>query len=291
MLSVVTHNGLQINQQFLELLKKNGLDSLERVAAFAGGTALKQNRFRSVYRVQLEHDGATKVLFLKRHFWPLRERLKALFPWRRREDAANEWRNMFVLDELGFRTMVPVAFGERQRFGIPYFSTTLTEGLGNAEKLETYLPTHFTPPLTREKQLAKRALIGKVAAVATRFHACGLNHQDFYLGHLFLDLDNGEIIIIDIQRAHRRTCITQHDRIKDVGQLAYAARRLGLFRATDFMRFAHAYLGVRKLGGQDKRFLRKVLAKMLRIEKHANKIYARRRLALQKDSPNNGGRP
>jgi predicted Ser/Thr protein kinase len=67
-----------------------------------------------------------------------------------------------------------------------------------------YFPKHFSPPLSKEGIFKKRELIKRVAILARDFHRNGLNHQDFYLGHLFIRQGDGEIFIIDIQRVHQR---------------------------------------------------------------------------------------
>lgn len=269
----VVHNDLLINKGFLEMLRNSNLADFQALKDFEGGTLLKRNKFRSVMRIEV--DG--KIFYLKRHFWPWKERIKSFVPWIKKEDARNEWKNMILLDSLGFNTMTPVAFGEKKRFGMPYLSLTMTENIYDAESLEVYLPKHFSPPLNKSQIYAKRELIRKIANLARSFHNNGLNHQDFYLGHLFIRPDDGELFIIDIQRVHHRKNIRRHDMIKDLAQLAFSAEGLGIFTRTDFMRFIHAYLDREKLTPADKKIIRKILSKVKKIEKHTVKLLERRK--------------
>jgi heptose I phosphotransferase len=273
MYKFVIHNGLLINEGFIEILKDNKLDDFRTLKELEGGSLFKKNRFRSVVRIELKD----KVFYLKRHFWPWKERLKSIIPWIKKEDAINEWENMVLLKSLGFNTMTPVAFGEEKFFGIPYFSLTLTENVYDAEKLEQYLPKHFSPPLDKEKIFKKRELIKKVALITRGFHSKGLNHQDFYLGHLFIKPKDEEIFIIDIQRVHYRQKIRVRDRIKDLSQLAFSAKGLGILTKADFMRFIHTYFDREKLIPSDKKIIKRILSKVKRIEKHTAKLLERRK--------------
>lgn len=275
--SFVLHRGLLINERFLPLLKDLSLADFMALRNIEGGTLLKRNRYRSVMRLEFEMEGRKAVFFLKRHFWPLRARMRALLPLLRKEDARNEWKNMILLDELGFSTMTPVAFGEERRFGVPFFSLTLTEGIQDAEKIEEYLPRRFSPPLTSEGMEEKRAFIAKIACLARDFHGEGLNHQDFYLGHLFFSPSEDRIYIIDIQRVHCRKKIRAADRIKDLAQMASSAKGIGVLSGTDLMRFFLVYLGKDRLTGDDKRLARQVLRKVRRIQRHTVKLLARRK--------------
>ncbi|HJX01832.1 MAG TPA: lipopolysaccharide kinase InaA family protein [Candidatus Humimicrobiaceae bacterium] len=271
--SFVTCNGLLINERFLEFLKRNNLADFRGLKSFEKGILLKKNRFRSVVKIELED----KILYLKSHFRPWRDGMKAIIPWLKKEDAGNEWRNMLLLNRLGFNTMTPVAFGEKKILGIPYFSLTLTESIYDAEKLETYFPVHFSHPLSNQKVFEKRELIKRIATLARDLHTKGLNHQDFYLGHLFIR--HNKIFIIDIQRMHYKKSIRGHDVIKDLAQLAYSAKRSGIFTKTDFMRFAHSYLDRDKLTNEDKRMGDKIMKKLKKIARHDAKIQ-RKKLVL-----------
>lgn len=269
----IKHEGLLVNENFLNLLQSNALAGFRHLIDFDRGHLLKKNQFRSIVRIDV--DG--KTFYLKRHFWPWKEKLKSLLPGLRTEDAVNEWNNMLLLNDLGFRSMTPVAFGEEKKFGLPHASITLTESITAAEKLETYIPGHFLPPLGLKKVFQKRALIQKVASVAKKLHDSGLNHQDFYLGHLFIRPGDNEIFIVDLQRMHRREKISPRDMIKDLAQLLYSSQQTGVLTRTDFMRFAHIYFGESRLNSTHKKLIRKIIAKKNRIARHDAKLQQRKK--------------
>jgi heptose I phosphotransferase len=269
----IRHNNMLINKDYLDLLKDNGLDTFEALRDFNGGSFLKKNKFRSVARIEL----GNRVFYLKRHFWPWRERLRSVNPLMRKEDAKNEWDNMLLLNSLGFNTMTPVAFGEKKKFALSYFSLTLTENLYEAEKLEVFFPRHFKPSLDHEKINEKRAYIKKLAVLARDLHNNGLNHQDFYLGHVLIRQGEDKFFIIDVQRMHKNRTISLHDKIKDLAQLAYSAAGLGVFTKTDLLRFFHVYTGSDKLTPDNKKLARSIMLKTRKISKHDAKLQLRKK--------------
>jgi hypothetical protein len=273
MYSFVQHNGLLINNNFLRMLQDAGLADYEKLKFHEDTDLIKKTRFRSVIRLDIQG----RPFFLKRHFRPLRERLQSLIPLTAKEDAGNEWSNMLLLDRLGIRTMVPVAFGEESSLGMPSFSLTLTEGLSDAVKLKPYIMRNFAMPLSPDSIIRKRELIRRMAAFVRDFHNKGFNHQDMYLGHLFYRESDSSIFVTDIQRVHQRSSIRKLDRIKDLAQLCYSAMTTGVISRTDLMRFAYDYFQCRKLGRQEKGLIRSILWKAGRISRHDKKLRASRK--------------
>ena len=272
MYSFVTYNGILINEKFMDILKRNTLDDFHKFMNFNDSNLLKRNKFRSVTKIEIED----KIFYLKRHFWPWEERIKSLVPCAKKEDARNEWNNMLTLSSLGFSTMTPVAFGEEKQCGMPYFSFTLTENLYNAEKLEVFFPKYYTPPLNKEKFKDKRACIKKLAVLARDFHSKGLNHQDFYLGHILISQEDNTFFIIDVKRMHKNKTISLHDKIKDLAQLTYSAKRLEIFTKTDLMKFFLIYTGGDKLTPDNKKLARSIMSKTRNIAKHDAKLQFRK---------------
>ncbi|MFZ2196428.1 MAG: lipopolysaccharide kinase InaA family protein [Thermodesulfovibrionales bacterium] len=269
----IRHNNILINKNYLDLLKDNGLDTFEALRDFNGGSFLKKNKYRSVARIEL----GSRVFYLKRHFWPWRERIRSANPLLRKEDAKNEWDNMLLLNRLGFNTMTPVAFAERKKFSLSYFSLTLTENLYEAEKLEVFFPRHFKPPLDHKKIDEKRTYIKRLAVLARDLHNKGLNHQDFYLGHILIRQGEDKFFIIDLQRMHKNTTISLHDRIKDLAQLAYSAAGLRVFTKTDLLRFFRIYIGSDKLTHDNKKLAGSIMLKTRKISRHDAKLQLRKK--------------
>ena len=121
MTSFITHNDLLINEDFYEFLKSNGLADFRSLVSFEGGSILKKKDSRSIVKI----EKGDKTFFLKRHSLSWGEKIRSIFPWDRDEDAKNEWHNILLLQDLGFNTITPVAFGEKGKYGLPHSSLTL----------------------------------------------------------------------------------------------------------------------------------------------------------------------
>ena len=97
--------------------------------------------------------------------------------------------------------------------------------------------------------VVKRRLLAAAAELASRMHAVGVFHRDFYLCHLLANaakLADGdvELAVIDLHRARltARDGAIRHSRVRDLAALYYSADAVPLTR-TDIARFVTAYSG------------------------------------------------
>jgi heptose I phosphotransferase len=262
-------NGIVINTAFLRLLKDAGLDGFSALMEREGGTVFKKKKARSVVRFELPDGDGRKAFYLKRHFDADADKggrgLGRFLKAKRPEDACNEWERMIELANEGFLTMIPVAFGEGGGC-----SLTLTEEIYDSVRVEDYIP--LLEAGGRGGVSEKRDIIKRVAALAARFHAKGFNHQDFYLGHIFIRPTTGELFLVDLQRVQRRAAPVERWVVKDLAQFVFSAMAIDNFSGVDLVRFGHAYLGKEKFDADDKKLIRKILAKSGRISRHTVKL-------------------
>jgi len=190
--------------------------------------------------------------------------------------ARNEWRAIQTLTQLGVETMTLVAWGERGLNPACKQSFVVTEALENTESLEDFCADWETnPPATKLQLRLKRALIARVATIARRMHASGINHRDFYLCHFLLDVSGDpscrrmpassvlktlgpglrrddkvrrdddlpealRLSLIDLHRVQIRKRTPLRWVVKDIGGLYFSAMRIGLTRR-DLYRFMQVY--------------------------------------------------
>lgn len=167
--------------------------------------------------------------------------------------ARNEWRAIQTLTQLGVETMTLVAWGERGLNPANRQSFVITEALENTESLEDFCADWETnPPATKLQLRLKRALIARVATIARRMHASGINHRDFYLCHFLLDVSGDmscrdddlpetlRLSLIDLHRVQIRKRTPLRWVVKDIGGLYFSAMRIGLTRR-DLYRFMQVY--------------------------------------------------
>ncbi len=266
-------NGIFINEIFVKVLENNDLSSLDKVMLYNEGEVFRKNSVRCVRKIELENDDGKKHIFhLKTHKINFPEILKSFSLLSDLEDGQNEWNNILLLKSLDIKTMVPVAFGEVKRYGLPYKSFTITEHLYNEVRLEEYISTNFKNNMTKEKILLKRQITEALADVALKFHASGCNHNDFYLGHFFIKFSPLELSLIDLQRVHRRKKIRSRDRVKDIAQLYFSATQIDGVTKTDCFRFLKLYLDVDTFRDVDRDFIRKIIRKNAMITRHTKKV-------------------
>lgn len=272
---LVRHNGLVVNEEFLDVLKDAGLDGFSSLMGFSGGMLFKRKKTRSIVRFEAGRGERKRAFYLKRHYRSRGERMKRLIPGALVEDGLNEWEKMILLSELGFPTMVPVAYGEGNENGRPA-SLTLTEELYDTVRVEEFIPTLSFERSGMEGVMEKRRLIKRIARLARRFHDMGFNHQDFYLGHFFIRPATGELFMVDLQRVQRRNSPRRRWIIKDLAQLVFSAQGIENFTASDLVRFGHAYAGRSRFNDEDREMIKRILAKSRRIAEHTVKLLERR---------------
>lgn len=255
------------------LLEGAGLVCFADFMNFFDGERVSVQRGRTVTYFRLADRG----FYLKRNYFNGKELIKCLLRlrWPPR-NALGEWENIRAVREAGILTVNPIAAGETKFLGIELASFIVIEELYGARPLEKVIMEEPAAILKSTRRPWKRLLIREVAGLARRMHAAGLCHQDFYLGHLFLD-GAGALYLIDLQRVRRDRKVPRHFIVKDLGQLNYSADLTGKFSKTDRMRFLLPYLGTASLGPEGKRLARAIMAKTERIARHTVKLLTRRR--------------
>ncbi|BBO80580.1 lipopolysaccharide core heptose(I) kinase [Desulfosarcina ovata subsp. sediminis] len=163
--------------------------------------------------------------------------------------AANEWRAVERLHQLGIPTMRVVGYGRRGRNPAKIESFILTEELKPTTSLEDYC--RYWPSNPPSAAL-KRALVQRVAEVAKTLHGNGIIHRDLYICHFLLDIacapldDNGKLanlFLIDLHRATQNRRLRRRWRVKDVAGLYFSSLDIGLTQR-DRLRFMSVYSGL-----------------------------------------------
>lgn len=261
---------LWIASEWVERLTAIGLGSFRALMDGASGVRLRQVAERENWRLELPTASGVVTAYLKKHrsrSWRLR--------WRSLFGAAPahspgrvEAENIARLTELGIPTMRPIAYGEERHADGLVESLVMTEELRGYVPLDDVLRARFSSSQDGGRRGLRR-LLAAVAHVATRFHASGFNHRDFYGCHFFIHESAAgrfDVRLIDLQRVQRRRWLRRRWIVKDLAQLAYSTPRDAV-RTTDAIFLFKHYLGVRKLRPEDKRLWRRVLARMRGMER------------------------
>ena len=258
-----------VDADFEQRFKKLGLISIESVFSFNAAKNLAKNnlaRFRS--RLQFETNSPRTTLFLKRYDRP--PALVQLKNWlahhSRRSCGFVESGSASQLTAAGVCTPKTIAYGEQWGALFEKRSFVITEKIPAAEALERKLPDCFNGRATTENLKRRRNFIAQLARFIKKFHETNYRHRDLYFSHIFYS-DNNKFYLIDLARAFKSIILRRRFQVKDIAQVYYSAPGRH-FSNTDRLRFYLGYSGQSKLTGKDKVFIRQVINKVKRMERH-----------------------
>lgn len=236
------------------------------------GEIYRQQKGRCTKRIQLNN----RSYFVKSHSgvgWL--EIVKNLIQLRAPVlGAANEWRAVNRLHELGVNTLTAVAFGSKGFNPAQQQSFIVTEDLQNTISLEEFCANwiYFKPPAK-----LKWALIRQVAMMSRTLHENGVCHRDFYICHFLLDKNSianeaaPRLSLIDLHRALVKKKLRRRWVVKDIAGLLFSTMRIGLGRR-DLLRFVRDYrsTGLRASLQTDSKFWSAINARAQALYKREN---------------------
>jgi len=225
---------LIINADFIKLLKFNGIDSASKLWEIKGKAVKKILDQRGTEKAFLNTPGGKKLeVYIKRYTKaPVKEKLKQAFSLKFRSfDALHEWNALRAFLHAGLDTMIPMAVADAGNGRTCNLTLGITDYVKAAELFKKF---------KAKDRSRKLSLIKKIALIAGRMHAAGFAHQDFYLVHMFVrKSEDDKIYLIDLQRLIMQKNLSKRWRVKDLGQLLFAAR--GYVSDMDILRFWKIY--------------------------------------------------
>ena len=259
-----------IHQDFVEPLRKYGIKNLNSVFAFQNGTDLTKKgltRWRS--RTELTLPDLNVRCFLKRYNRPPAaiQIRNWLSHGSRQLTAMYDVLPCTELNRTGIGTYQVIAYGGRWRGVFEEKSFAILLEIPQAQSLEKQLPDCFTQadyPAVRQSRIA---FINHLADFIRQFHQSGFCHRDLYLCHIFRNI-NGDLSLIDLQRAFQPRLFRSRWIRKDLAQLYYSAPG-DIISQSDRLRFYLQYVQKNSLTDSDKRFIRKLKRKAWRMADRA----------------------
>lgn len=237
------------------------------------GENFRDVRGRKTIRVTL----GGQAYFIKQHFgvgWGEIFKNLLSFKWPI-VSASTEKRAIEKLGSIGIDTTPLAGFGSRGCSPASVQSFLLTRDLGNIISLED-LALQWAQQAPDAD--FKRRLLLAVAKLAGKLHDSGLNHRDFYICHICLDLDSlqagqNHLYLIDLHRMGIRQTIRPRDRMKDMAALYFSAMGAGL-SLRDYLRFLRAYRGkpLRQIWREELGFWQQVQTRAIQLYIKLHKV-------------------
>lgn len=198
---------LDIEPEYREALRVNGLVSFRDFMDAAAGPAVSEHRVRSTAPLDLQIDGRPRRFFLKRNRRvPLRHSLAPLLHGRAGySQPRREWEVLGRLREAGVPAMKRVACGERRFAGIPVEAFLLVEAVDMEWTLEDWLVPGFAKPGTLSP-VARIALFAALGGLLRGLRNTGLAWPDVHPKHIFARHHAAEwrFCLIDVERMEAR---------------------------------------------------------------------------------------
>ncbi|MBD3647750.1 MAG: lipopolysaccharide core heptose(I) kinase RfaP [Pseudomonadales bacterium] len=225
------------NGEFREAI--GGDDDLIKRVDGLTGEIYRELEARRTFRFHIRDQ----AYFAKLHYgvgWP--EIFKNLFQGRFPVlGAANEWRALKRLEELGIPSIEPVAWASKGFNPARRQSCIVTKALENTRSLEELVKDDAIDFRLRLR------LTRRLAEISSRLHRNGINHRDYYICHFLadmntLDADEPHIYLIDLHRAQVRSRTPRRWLVKDLGGLLFSAMEAGI-GVRDVLRFVRDYSG------------------------------------------------
>lgn len=224
--------------EYESILSANQLAGADDFFSLAGAV-VRSVPGRATRRIELKSSGEKFIAYLK----CCENGLESL----------DEWRQIHVLRELGFRTAAPIAAGWRRSE-----NTGATQSFVMTAEIRDAVQGYEFWAASGDSQ--RRDFIGRIGDLARRFHGAGFIHKDFYLNHIFVTKRNNELelTLIDLQRVLGPRAFRTRWLVKDFGSMLFSLEKAGAKRAT-LLRLFKIYSGNKQSGAAEKNFLRKSL--------------------------------
>jgi len=231
------------------MLAEAGLDSVNRVLKLKPGRTAAFSQSSDIFPLHLTlTDGRQWDIFVKRYrYRSVVARLGGVLRGTLfgRHRAAFEYAFLAEMRRRELPAVRPLAYAARRSFGFVKAAVLITEAAPHPAQLDTWVAKNNVPG----------DLVRTLGREVRRLHEAGVQHGGLFLRNILLDTeskDSWRFFYIDPDRSGRLVNgpLPRDRAAEDLSDLAASA--LVVSRATDHMRFIHAYFDVRRLGPDQK---------------------------------------
>ena len=241
------------------VLRKHGLDEVERVYSAGGGKIVARSNSTEVRELRLDSGSCARTVFIKKYWAQKRSQVwngtfrGTLFG---RSKVRREYENLVRLRDWGLDAPQPVSYGEERCARWLVRSYLISEGVPDPTPLHVFIRDRLASLPSEDARRTRRELIARLAAYTRRLHEHRFVHHDYFWRNILLaGSDLTHFFLID---AHKGRCWFSWEelrcRAKDLAALQAPAPRF--FRRAEMMRFYLLYRNHSRLDARDKELLR-----------------------------------
>ncbi len=242
---------------FSSVLKKHELADFDSLWLHEGrlveeGNVKHKSGHSHVVRLKLEDSTKTWTVYMKRQENYITTKSRIMV--RPRAICAREFSNINTWRKLGIPTMQALYFEQRDNTKKnPLRAILITKGLVG------YLPLDEWLAKTPDRKLRAQAFL-KTAQALRRIHNHSWLHHCLFPKHIFIREKDGQLTIklIDLEKAKK--CIVTKRRV--INELTAFIRRCEWRNKTEMLQFMKYYCGVKTLGPEHRRMLKRIYARM-----------------------------
>ncbi len=163
---------------------------------------VKSSSIRRVVTVKIPRENDEFEIFVKHHRLPWKEALKDLLHISK---ARNEWKFTHQISDLQIKTVVPLAMGEKRKYGLLRESYFISKRIPKCETLHEFVMKESEKKHDLSFIKWKRKLIKDLAIMLSDIHKKGIEHRDLHAGNILIEWINDKeykLRLLDLDRAH-----------------------------------------------------------------------------------------
>jgi len=222
-------------------------------------TQVDSSDYARVYRFELPGVAGNNTFYYKEFlFRSFGDRLSVIL---RKSRARRAWDGAQLLLANCFLTATPVCMGEERRLGIVKRSFMVTEAVGDAQSVDSFIKKNYPVATDQKSMLMKRKFLQHLGMTVGRMHHLGIFQGDLRPGNVLVQHgDPPTISLIDNERTRKYGKLPVRKRVKNLVQINLSL--VPAITRSDRARFFSAYLEENPdLMGNKKKWQEMVLSK------------------------------
>lgn len=183
---------------------------------------IKESLRTSVTEMEYLDQGKSKTLIMK--YYKSADFLSTLKELFRPSRAKRAWINAHNLLMRGIPTPLPLAFGEKEQWGLIQESFLITEKIPEAKASDIFLKELSGKPFAHKNLSTKNLFLVKLARMIQWMHQTGICHGDLKASNILVTMQDEEpsVMFVDVDGVKIRNKLRVKDIAKDLSRVSAA---------------------------------------------------------------------